>query len=98
MPRIVLASMILLALAACAKRQQPAVISDVSEDKVIVQQQPNTSMADVIDKANQGCALHGRQSRAVSVRCIKIPGTLQELAGSCNYRMHLFACVEKPSG
>ena len=83
-----------VALAACTPQPQPAAISDMSEDKVIVQQLPNTPMTDVIDKANEGCALHGRQSRAVSVRCIRIPGTLHALAGLCDYKMHLFACVQ----
>ena len=71
----------LLMLAGCATN---AVISDLEQDKVIVQATGNDQA--VIDaKAREGCALHGRKPVAVSYRC---------LDGWCTQKEFLYACQE----
>ena len=68
------------ALGGCAA---PAVISDLEDDKVIVQGNQHTSQEDVAKKAAEGCAVHGRKAVPISQWC----------AGSyCSVKRHLFAC------
>lgn len=65
---------------------QPAVISDIETDKVIVQKLLFTSEEDVMNKAREGCALHGRVPRPISKRGSGHPTTGE---------YWLFACVDE---
>ena len=78
--RIACAALVLFFLAGCSR---PAVIADIEEDKVIVQQGLLTSMEAVMAEAERGCALHGRRAQPISTR------------PTPNYvTLHLFACVK----
>ena len=70
--------------AGCAST--PAVIADLEEDKVIVQKGLGTSDHEILAKAKEGCALHGR---------IPIPLSKVCLDQYCFEENHLFACVPK---
>ena len=94
---LILAVALSVVVGACTTMKrppQPAVISDVSEDKVTVQAQPRTTRADIMAKARTGCGLYDRTPQHLSYRCIKVPGSLAEMAGMCSYTEHLYACIE----
>ena len=62
-----------------------AVISDLEEDKVIVEARGNN--AAVIDaEARRGCAIHGRTAVPISKKCID---------EYCIRAQHLFACKKQ---
>lgn len=68
-------------LAGC---QTSAVISDLEEDKVVVQASGNDETV-IYAKAREGCQIHGRVPVAISSRC---------LDGYCIQSEYLFACKE----
>ncbi len=72
-------------LAACTSA--PAVISDLESDKVFVQTGLGTTEVDADAKANEGCAMHGRQaSEPISHQC---------LDQYCFSKRFLYACIER---
>ena len=79
-------SAILVVCVLIAGCEYPAIISDLEEDKVIVQKHLFTSITDVIEAAKEGCALHDRVAVPVSKRSSGQPG---------GFEYHLFACINK---
>ena len=71
----------ILVVAGCVAT--PAVISDLNEDKVVVQSGMGTTAGAIANEAQRGCALHGRRAVAISKRCID---------EYCIRALHLFAC------
>ena len=63
----------------------PAVISDLEDDKVIVQAGLGTPDSEVMKMAEDGCALHGRTPATISTKC---------LDEYCIKKDVLFACVK----
>ena len=74
-----------LVLGGCARGSNPAIISDLEQDKVIVRQNLGTTDDAVLAKAREGCALHNRIPRALSKVCRD---------QYCLASDHLFACLE----
>ena len=73
-----------LAAVLVACQPTPAVVVDISADKVVVQQRMTTPPRDVHEKARHACAMHGRVPVPMSKQC------LDEYCLSSN---HLFACA-----
>ena len=64
------------------------IISDLEQDKVIVMGGMGTTKEALIEKAAEGCAIHGRQaSEGISKRC---------LDQYCIRALYLFACKLRP--
>ena len=83
MRRLCLSTLCALALTGCGMGS--AVISDLEDDKVIVQgTYANAAMIQA--EADQGCAIHGKQAISISSRCID---------RYCSTRNYLFACKYK---
>ena len=86
-----------LALPACAFHSPP-VISDINEDRIVVQLERNmleseqslaARRAALQEEARRGCAIYGRTTIInVSFRCVQ-----QSESGSCETEEHLFACA-----
>ena len=80
------ASALVLAGGLSACGPTPAVIADLNEDKVVVRSGIGTGDAQIRIKARQGCGLHGRVARPISMQC---------LDEYCLARNHLFACTRE---
>jgi hypothetical protein len=72
---------VFLLLSGCA---QPAVITDISDSSVTIQQTAFTKPESVTAEANRGCALYGKTALPLSTRC---------LDAYCTARLNLFACA-----
>ncbi|MDE0335178.1 MAG: hypothetical protein OXI64_09485 [Defluviicoccus sp.] len=79
-------TMLILMAATLLGCNQPAVIADIETDKVVVQKLLFTSDEDVMQKAREGCALHGRVPRPISKRASGHPASGE---------YWLFACIDK---
>ena len=77
------AILLLLAGSLGACTAAPAVISDLEEDKVIVQSGMGTPDHEIVAKAREGCRIHGRTAQAISYAC---------LDDYCLRKSYLFAC------
>ena len=75
-----------LAAVVVACQPVPAVISDISEDKVVVQKRMMTQPRDVIEKARHACALYDRVPVPMSTKC---------LDRYCLMSEQLFACAPR---
>lgn len=73
-----------LGMNGCALPLQPAVIADISDSALTVQQNMRTPMEAVVAEAERGCALFSKAATPISTRCIN---------DSCAPRLHLFACT-----
>ena len=63
---------------------KPPVIVDLEQDKVVIEGGMRTSKEALIAKAEEGCAIHGKQaSEGISTRC---------LDPYCIRALYLFAC------
>lgn len=62
----------------------PAIIVDLTSEKVVVQESINTSEESVIKKAREGCQLHGKQN------AVNLSYTCKDKY--CFTKHHLFAC------
>ncbi len=81
--KLLLLSLCGISLPGCAAG--PAVIVDLETDKVVVRKNISTPDEEVEAKAREGCALHDRVPKPLSVSC------LDQYCFSSN---HLFACLE----
>ena len=84
MKQLLLAALISFAVSGCATH---AVISDLEDDKVVVQASGNDM--NVIDaEAQKGCAIHDRTAVAISSTCADY---------YCTVRHYLYACKDRAS-
>ena len=82
----------------------PTVITDLEDDKVIIQAVATTAFEQILDKATEGCAIHGRKPVPISescagesschTRCYQWMGCSTTCSKDCWVKHHLFACTD----
>ena len=91
-------------LGACSTTPAPTVIVDLQHDKVIVQSDSSTLPEDIVGKAAEGCAIHGRKPVPISetcaggtscnTYCYSSTSCITTCDEDCGTKHHLFACTE----